>query len=107
MSRGPGRVQRSILGMLAGGLLDAHTLALHAGASEASTRRALRGLAAAGQVTCLGYGRHGQRWGLPGDVAAARQTWTALWSEDRQLVTARLLGQRSMRSLRRVLIDAL
>ncbi|PTA68989.1 hypothetical protein [Deinococcus arcticus] len=107
MSRGPGRLQRRILAALAGGLLDAPTLTLHAGASVGSTRRALRSLQAHGQVACLGYGARGKRWGLPEDVAAARQTWAQVWNEDRQGVTAQVMGRRFASSFRRLLLEAL
>ena len=77
-----------------------------ASASE-STRRALRGLAAAGRVACLGYARGGQRWGLPEDVAARRATWAEVWPPESQARVSAVMGERYARSVRRFLVAAL
>jgi hypothetical protein len=108
MSRGPGHVQRGILEALEAGPLDVWNLARAVGASEASTRRALRGLAKGKRVACLGYStRGGRRWGLTGDVQAARDEWAAVWPVERQQQTARVLGMRYVLALRRAVVSAL
>lgn len=109
MSKGPGRVMRQILEVLedAGEPIEAPTLARIVGASEGSTRRALRSLAAAGRVACLGYARGGQRWGLPEDVAARRATWAEVWPPESQARAAAVMGERYARSVRRFLVAAL
>lgn len=104
MSRGLGRAQRTILEVMASGPMDVSTLALHAGTSEASTRRALRRLAAAGQVQSMGYAsKGGKLWGLPDDVAARLE----VWPPDREARLSELMGARFARSFRRALIAML
>ena len=99
MSRGPGRVQRAVLHALEGGPLDAYTLTLHARASEESTRRALRTLAAAGRVRFLGFAGGGRGvWCLAEDEDAAR---AAMLPPDVALSVARLMGARFARRLAR------
>lgn len=104
MSRGPGRVQRGILGALEGGPLGTADLARHLGAREDSTRRALRGLEARGRVACLGFALGGgQRWGLPG----VRDTRAALWPLEREAHLAAVMGPRFARSFRRAVVSGL
>lgn len=96
-----------ILEALEGGPVEAVTLARMIGATEGSTRRALRALAAAGRVGCLGYGAHGKRWGLPEHIEAARDTWAEVWPAARQGNVAQIMGARFALSLRRALVGAL
>ncbi|CAM3623651.1 hypothetical protein DEFR109230_05620 [Deinococcus frigens] len=108
MSRGLGKVQRGILGALDAGPLDVWNLARAVGACEASTRRALYGLAKGKRVACLGYStRGGKRWGLTADVQAARNQWAAVWPVERQQHTARVLEVRYALALRRAVVSAL
>ena len=104
MSRGTGRVQRGILAALSRGALDTYTLTLYAGASEESTRRALRTLRRAGQVACLGFaGRGGAKWCLAEDEAEYRDVWPV----SRQLHLTSVMGSRYAASFRRLVVSAL
>jgi len=95
----------AVLEALEAGPLSAPMLALAAGASEGSTRRALRKLAAGRQVVCLGFEfSGGQRWALPG---AAAEDLALLWSAERVARLTHFMGPRFTHSMRRLLISAL
>jgi hypothetical protein len=97
---------RAILGALEAGSLSAPMLALTVGASEGSTRRALRTLARRRAVVCLGFEfTGGQRWALHG--AAPAEDLATLWPPDRVARLSRLMGPRFARSARRLLVSAL
>jgi len=86
-----------------GETFDTATLALHAGASLDSTRRALRKLRRAGRVAGLGYGPRGKVWGLPGAVTWRREVWPA----DREAHLSSVMGPRFARAFRRAVLGAL
>lgn len=97
---------RAVLEALEAGPMSAHMLALTVGASEGSTRRALRKLQAGGDVVCLGFEfTGGQRWVLQG--AAAVEDLALLWPADRVARLTHFMGPRFTRSMRRALVSAL
>lgn len=106
MSRGPGKVQRALLDTLARtGPARADLLTLYAGASEDSTRRALRGLRKAGRVRFLGFaGRGVGVWCLPEDEEDAR---ACLPDRDALARVSALMGPRFARSLARSALSLL
>ncbi|WP_407569105.1 hypothetical protein [Deinococcus altitudinis] len=106
MSRGPGRVMRGVLEALEAGPLSAPRLALTVGASEGSTRRALRTLARRRAVVCLGFEfTGGQRWALQG--AAQVEDLATLWPPDRVERLTHFMGPRFTQSMRRALVSGL
>ncbi|MGY2895444.1 hypothetical protein [Deinococcus sp. UYEF24] len=106
MSKGPGRVMRRVLEALGAGPLSAPVLALTVGASEGSTRRALRTLARRRAVVCLGFEfTGGQRWALQG--AGAAEDLATLWPPERVERLTHFMGPRFARSMRRALVGAL
>lgn len=103
MSKGLGRVQRAILDTLSGAALDTYTLSLHAGASQESTRRALRSLRQAGRVCWLGFtGRGIGKWCLAEEAALFD-----VWPQEHQQRIYALLGPRYFASLRRLVVATL
>jgi hypothetical protein len=106
MSRGPGRVMRGVLEALEAGPLSAPMLALTVGASEGSTRRALRTLRRRRAVVCLGFELgSGQRWAVIGTPAA--EDLALLWSAERAARLTRVMGPRFAQWARRALVAAL
>ena len=96
---------RAIVEALEAGPMSAPMLALAVGASEGSTRRALRKLQAGREVVCLGFEfTGGQRWALPGTAA---EDLAHLWPAERVARLARVMGPRFTRSMRRLLVAAL
>jgi len=96
---------RAVLEALEAGSLSAPMLALTVGASEGSTRRALRTLQSRQEVVCLGFEfSGGQRWALPGTAA---EDLALLWPADRAERLTRLMGSRFTCSVRRFLVSAL
>ncbi|GGR22508.1 hypothetical protein [Deinococcus ruber] len=105
MSRGPGRVMRGVLDALEAGPLSAPLLAQTVGASEGSTRRALRILQDRRAVVCLGFEMgSGQRWALPGTAA---EDLAHLWTSERAARLTRVMGPRFTQWMRRALVAAL
>ncbi|MDO4244673.1 MAG: hypothetical protein Q4C89_01445 [Deinococcus sp.] len=104
MSRGPGRVQRALLDTLAHlGPARSDLLTLYAGASEDSTRRALRSLRKAGRVRFLGFaGRGVGVWCLPEDEEDAR---ACLPDGDMLARVSAVMGPRFARSLARSMLS--
>jgi hypothetical protein len=97
---------RAILGALEAGSLSAPMLALTVGASEGSTRRALRKLHSQRAVVCLGFELgSGQRWALQGGGQA--EDLALLWPADRVERLTRVMGRRFAQSMRRALVSAL
>ena len=97
---------RAVLAALEAGPMSAPMLALTVGASEGSTRRALRTLHSQREVVCLGFEQiGGQRWALTGTPAA--EDLALLWPADRAAHLSRVMGPRFAHSLRRLLVAAL
>ncbi|WP_424951016.1 hypothetical protein [Deinococcus sp.] len=97
---------RGVLEALEAGPLSAPRLALTVGASEGSTRRALRTLQHRRAVVCLGFELgSGQRWAVA-DSSAAEDLVT-LWPPDRVERLTHFMGPRFARSMRRALVSGL
>ncbi len=97
---------REVLEALEAGPLSAPLLALTVGASEGSTRRALRTLLRRRAVVCLGFELgSGQRWGVTGTPEA--EDLALLWTNERAVRLTRLMGPRFARWTRRALVAAL
>ena len=96
---------RGVLDALEAGPLSAPRLALTVGASEGSTRRALRTLRRRRAVVCLGFELgSGQRWALPGTAA---EDLAHLWTAERAARLSRVMGPRFAQWARRALVAAL
>jgi len=97
---------RAVLEALEAGPLSAPMLALTVGASEGSTRRALRKLQARQAVVCLGFEwSGGQQWALHG--APQAEDLVTLWPAERVARLTHFMGPRFARSVRRLLVSGL